>query len=98
MAGVSCVDGTDPKNMVRRGYDVVSLCCFVATVGHGEWTGTEENWLGGGAPMWWSHADAATNRAWITQAGLVVENEEFIGCGVRSADRTPQPLTFRPLR
>lgn len=52
--------------------------CFVATMGHGEWTGTEENWLGGGAPMWWSHVDAATNREWITQAGLVVEHEEFI--------------------
>lgn len=52
--------------------------CFVATTGHGEWTGTEEDWLGGGAAMWWSHADAATNREWITQAGLVIEQEEFI--------------------
>lgn len=51
---------------------------FVATTGHGAWTGIEENWLGGGAPMWWSHADAATNRAWITQAGLMVEREEFL--------------------
>ncbi|WP_406438693.1 methyltransferase domain-containing protein [Streptomyces sp. NBC_01613] len=51
---------------------------FVATTGHGAWTGTEQNWLGSGAPMWWSHADAATNRAWITQAGLTVEREEFL--------------------
>ncbi|CAL9348721.1 Ubiquinone biosynthesis O-methyltransferase, mitochondrial [Streptomyces sp. enrichment culture] len=51
---------------------------FVATTGHGEWTGTEENWLGGGAPMWWSHADAATNRAWIGRAGLTVEREDFV--------------------
>ncbi|MFI6558931.1 class I SAM-dependent methyltransferase [Streptomyces sp. NPDC050534] len=51
---------------------------FVATTGHGAWTGTEQNWLGGGVPMWWSHADAATNRAWITQAGLTVEREEFL--------------------
>ncbi|WP_405875320.1 class I SAM-dependent methyltransferase [Streptomyces sp. NBC_00005] len=51
---------------------------FVATIGHGAWTGTEQNWLGSGAPMWWSHADAATNRAWITQAGLTVEREEFL--------------------
>ncbi|MET9296701.1 class I SAM-dependent methyltransferase [Streptomyces sp. NPDC003077] len=51
---------------------------FVATTGHGAWTGTEENWLGGGAPMWWSHADAATNREWIERAGLVVEREEFV--------------------
>ncbi|MFI6654482.1 class I SAM-dependent methyltransferase [Streptomyces sp. NPDC050523] len=51
---------------------------FAATTGHGAWTGTEQNWLGGGVPMWWSHADAATNRAWITQAGLTVEREEFL--------------------
>ena len=51
---------------------------FVTTMGHGEWTGTEQNWLGGGTPMWWSHADAATNRAWIEQSGLVVEREEFL--------------------
>jgi ubiquinone/menaquinone biosynthesis C-methylase UbiE len=51
---------------------------FVTTMGHGAWTGTEENWLGGGAPMWWSHADAATNRAWIEASGLVVEREEFL--------------------
>lgn len=51
---------------------------FVATTGHTEWTGIEENWLGGGAPMWWCHADAATNREWIEQAGLTVEREEFI--------------------
>ncbi|WP_327721754.1 class I SAM-dependent methyltransferase [Streptomyces sp. NBC_00490] len=52
--------------------------CFVATTGHSEWTATEEDWLGGGAPMWWSHADAATNRQWIEQAGLTVEREEFV--------------------
>jgi len=36
-----------------------------------------EDWLGGGAPMWWSHADAATYRRWIAEAGLTVEREEF---------------------
>jgi 2-polyprenyl-3-methyl-5-hydroxy-6-metoxy-1,4-benzoquinol methylase len=51
---------------------------FVATTGHRAWTGVDENWLGGGVPMWWSHADAATNRAWLTQAGLTVEREEFV--------------------
>src|SRR5215469_16168286 len=35
---------------------------FVATTGYWAWTGYEENWLDGGAPMWWSHADAATYR------------------------------------
>jgi SAM-dependent methyltransferase len=51
---------------------------FVATTGHRAWTGVEENWLGGGAPMWWSHADAATNREWIAAAGLAVEREQFL--------------------
>ncbi len=50
---------------------------FLATTGFQAWTGTEENWLGGGAPMWWSHADAATYRSWITQAGLSIDREEF---------------------
>lgn len=54
---------------------------FLGTTGHSAWTGTEDNWLGGGVPMWWSHTDAATNRAWITQAGLTVEREEFVSEG-----------------
>jgi SAM-dependent methyltransferase len=29
-------------------------------------------------PMWWSHADAATYRSWITQAGLSIEREELV--------------------
>ncbi|MEU6851222.1 class I SAM-dependent methyltransferase [Actinacidiphila alni] len=52
--------------------------CFVATTGYREWTGTEDDWLGGGAPMWWSQADAATNRSWIEASGLTVEREEFV--------------------
>jgi hypothetical protein len=28
--------------------------------------------------MWWSHADAATYRDWITQAGLHIESEDFV--------------------
>ncbi|MFC9861166.1 MULTISPECIES: class I SAM-dependent methyltransferase [unclassified Streptomyces] len=51
---------------------------FLGTTGHRAWTGVDEDWLGGGTPMWWSHADAATNRSWITQAGLTVEREEFV--------------------
>jgi SAM-dependent methyltransferase len=54
---------------------------FLATVGHGELTGTDEDWLGGGTPMWWSQADAVTYREWITQAGLTVKSEEFIAEG-----------------
>jgi SAM-dependent methyltransferase len=51
---------------------------FVATTGYWAWTGTEEDWLGGGVPMWWSHADVDTYRSWITEAGLSVEREEFV--------------------
>ncbi|GAA3572907.1 class I SAM-dependent methyltransferase [Kribbella ginsengisoli] len=55
---------------------------FVATVGAAAWTGAEENWLDGGVPMWWSHADAGTTRGWVEEAGLVVEREEFVPEGV----------------
>ena len=51
---------------------------LLLTAGHQAWTGTEENWLGGGAPMWWSHAGAATYRRWLGEADLVVETEEFV--------------------
>lgn len=51
---------------------------FLATTGHGTWTGTDDDWLGGGATMWWSHADAAAYRTWIDDAGLAVEREDFV--------------------
>jgi SAM-dependent methyltransferase len=51
---------------------------FVATTGYWAWTGVQENWLGGGAPMWWSHADVTTYRSWIAQAGLSVDREDFV--------------------
>jgi SAM-dependent methyltransferase len=51
---------------------------FLATTGQRAWTGTEDGWLGGEAPMWWSHADAATYRAWIEQAGLTVLAQEVV--------------------
>jgi len=51
---------------------------LLLTAGHKAWTGTEENWLGGGAPMWWSHADAQTYRRWLAAADLVVEAEDLV--------------------
>lgn len=51
---------------------------FVATTGHQASTNAEENWLGAGAAMWWSHADADTYRTWITDCGLTIEREEFV--------------------
>ena len=55
---------------------------LLATTGHRAWTGTEDGWLGGDAPMWWSHADAATYRAWIERAGLAVVAQEVIPEGM----------------
>ena len=52
--------------------------CFVCTTGHTAWTGTDDNWLDGGAPMWWSHTDAATYRTWLTDAGLTTDTETFV--------------------
>lgn len=51
---------------------------LLATTGAQAWTGSEDNWLGGTATMWWSHADAATYRDWITQAGLHIESDDFV--------------------
>jgi len=51
---------------------------FVVTAGHRAWTGTAANWLGSGAAMWWSHADAATYRRWLSAAGFTVEDEEYV--------------------
>ncbi|MET9272310.1 class I SAM-dependent methyltransferase [Kribbella sp. NPDC003557] len=51
---------------------------FVCTTGHTAWTGTDDNWLDGGAAMWWSHADAATYRDWLTDAGFTIDSETFV--------------------
>ncbi|GAA4245088.1 class I SAM-dependent methyltransferase [Dactylosporangium darangshiense] len=51
---------------------------LLATTGAREWTGGEDGWLGGDASMWWSQADAATYRAWITRAGLDIIHDEFV--------------------
>ncbi|WP_131785655.1 class I SAM-dependent methyltransferase [Protofrankia symbiont of Coriaria ruscifolia] len=51
---------------------------LLATTGQQAWTGTDDDWLGSGAPMWWSHTDATTYRSWIAQAGLTVETEAFV--------------------
>jgi SAM-dependent methyltransferase len=51
---------------------------LLAVTGQDAWTGTEDNWLGGPATMWWSQADAATYRAWLRQAGLEVTGQQFV--------------------
>jgi 2-polyprenyl-3-methyl-5-hydroxy-6-metoxy-1,4-benzoquinol methylase len=51
---------------------------LLVTVGHEAWTGTQDNWLDGPAPMWWSHADAGTYRSWLQGAGVAITSEEHV--------------------
>ncbi len=52
---------------------------LIATVGHGAWTGTEQDWRGvSGATMYWSHEDTETYRRWFMAAGLTLQEEVFI--------------------
>jgi SAM-dependent methyltransferase len=51
---------------------------LLITTGWDAWTGAEDNWLGGAAPMWWSHTDATTYRTWLHEAGLEVDSQEFV--------------------
>jgi hypothetical protein len=48
---------------------------FLATVRHRAWTGVADFH---GATMCWSHADAATYVAWLSQVGIEVVEREFI--------------------
>jgi SAM-dependent methyltransferase len=51
---------------------------LLATVGERAWTGTEDDWLGGGATMYWSHADADSYRTWLDEAGFVIDVDRFV--------------------
>ena len=51
---------------------------LLTVTGQHTWTGTEDNWLGGPATMWWSHADAATYGAWLADAGLEVTEQDHV--------------------
>lgn len=51
---------------------------FLVITGHEAYEGTEGDWLGSGATMFWSHADAATYRAWIQEAGFEIVDRTFV--------------------
>lgn len=51
---------------------------LLATVGSQPWTGTEENWLGAGGTMYWSHEGTETYLRWLREAGFKVEWQRFI--------------------
>jgi SAM-dependent methyltransferase len=61
---------------------------FVATMGASATEdGYEEDWLG--APMYWSHFDAATNQRLVEEAGLVIESATL-----ETADEDGTSVTF----
>jgi ubiquinone/menaquinone biosynthesis C-methylase UbiE len=61
---------------------------FIATMGAGSTeNGYEQDWLG--APMYWSHYDAATNRRLVEEAGLETESATL-----EAADEDGAPVTF----
>lgn len=52
---------------------------FLVTVGEKSWEGVEEDWLGvSGGTMYWSHADAATYKAWLQEIGFEIVSEDFV--------------------
>ena len=52
---------------------------FLATVGYNHWVGSEPDWLDvPGATMYWSHVGRDTYRTWFTDAGFVIEQEDFL--------------------
>jgi SAM-dependent methyltransferase len=60
---------------------------FVAALGSREGEGVEDDWLG--APMFFSHFDAETNRRLVQAAGL-----RLIDARERTEDEDGQPATF----
>ncbi len=50
---------------------------FLATWAVHAWEGTEDNWEGWGAPMWWSHHDRETNLCMLQEAGFRIESADM---------------------
>ena len=51
---------------------------FLALLGEGAYTGVGKDWLGSGAPMYWSHADRATYGRWLRKFGFTVLRRTFV--------------------
>ncbi len=51
---------------------------FLVVTGQEAYTGTEENWLGSNATMYWSHADARTYERWLEETGFEVLHQTRI--------------------
>ena len=71
---------------IARQPEVIASCerwtrlggLLLLVAGARAWTGTEDDWLGGGATMWWSHPDADGYRGWLAAAGWDVTDEQFV--------------------
>jgi len=59
---------------------------LVIITGHAAFEGIEDDWLGSGAPMYWSHADAPTYRRWLEEAGFDIRDQTFIPEGESGHD------------
>jgi SAM-dependent methyltransferase len=51
---------------------------FVAILGHGALEGWERGWLGTDVKMFWSHANPATYRRWLSSTGFDIVEERFV--------------------
>lgn len=51
---------------------------FLVILPAGEWTGTEENWLGAGATMWWSQERPDVYESWLADAGFTTRRRRFV--------------------
>lgn len=51
---------------------------FLVVTGYAAYQGTEADWLGSGAPMYWSHAEAATYARWFRAAGFRIVHRETV--------------------
>jgi SAM-dependent methyltransferase len=78
-AGITClyalihVPLSEQRVLLERVHDWLSPGGLILiTTGEKAWTGTEENWLGSGAPMYWSHADVDSYAEWLHEIGFVV--------------------------
>jgi SAM-dependent methyltransferase len=50
---------------------------LLAVLGARAWEGSEDDWLGLGARMWWSHWDAETELRLVGDAGLRVIRSQY---------------------
>jgi 2-polyprenyl-3-methyl-5-hydroxy-6-metoxy-1,4-benzoquinol methylase len=67
-----------PRLLAAFAHWIVDDGVLLLIAGARAWTGSQTDWLGGDAEMWWSHADTDTYRGWLTDAGFRVLDEQFV--------------------